>query len=435
MHKKPAFLPLYDEKGPEKLVVKLPGSHLCNCQASKHKLINNCTSCGRIVCEQEGSGPCYFCGDLVYTPAEQEILNKGGRKSDELRKKLLFKTRSSKTPSDIILSSYNVNVQEKSMSLSSIGSDLHRATAEKNRLLDYQKNSVARTKVLDDQNDYYAAQNSQWLSNNERENLKQQNLAGQERKVRNASKLHQKVTIDLLGRNVIQETDSVDAKADLEMWKNMNLDCNTAQYGGYMPRDQNDRFPIDRPIYCESDQGVKNKEKSDVTITTCEMPMTVSRVQDLSFNEMQDQGCCLSMHQPYASLLIRGIKKFEGRTWYIGHRGILWIASTAKIMPKAEIEEVEQFYKNLYGDNLPAAFPDDYPTGCLLGCVRVEDCLAQEQYREVFPLGESESPYVAVCSFPRELRFKLPISGKQKIYKLDSNIHLAAKRSVEGFKE
>lgn len=27
-------------------------------------------------------------------------------------------------------------------------------------------------------------------------------------------------------------------------------------------------------------------------------------------------------------------------------------------------------------------FPSDYPTGCLLGCVNVTDCLSQEQFRQ-----------------------------------------------------
>lgn len=27
-------------------------------------------------------------------------------------------------------------------------------------------------------------------------------------------------------------------------------------------------------------------------------------------------------------------------------------------------------------------FPTDYPTGCLLGCVNVTDCLSQEQFRQ-----------------------------------------------------
>lgn len=32
------------------------------------------------------------------------------------------------------------------------------------------------------------------------------------------------------------------------------------------------------------------------------------RIQDKEYLEMFDQGLCLSMHQPYASLLVAGIK-------------------------------------------------------------------------------------------------------------------------------
>lgn len=35
---------------------------------------------------------------------------------------------------------------------------------------------------------------------------------------------------------------------------------------------------------------------------------TESRIQDKEYLEMSDQGLCLSMHQPYASLLVAGIK-------------------------------------------------------------------------------------------------------------------------------
>ena len=57
--------------------VLLPGKFQCQCHAMAHKLINNCNptftmkysilgiNCGRIVCEQEGEGPCQTCGELV----------------------------------------------------------------------------------------------------------------------------------------------------------------------------------------------------------------------------------------------------------------------------------------------------------------------------------------------------------------------------------
>ena len=63
--KKPKYVSLYTKEGQDKLAVLIPGRHTCECLGQKHKLINNCLVCGRIVCEQEGSGPCLFCGALV----------------------------------------------------------------------------------------------------------------------------------------------------------------------------------------------------------------------------------------------------------------------------------------------------------------------------------------------------------------------------------
>merc|ERR1719481_1957679 len=133
---------------------------------------------------------------------------------------------------------------------------------------------------------------------------------------------------------------------------------------------------------------------------------------------MSDTGVCLSMHQPYASLLITGIKMHEGRTWYTSHRGRLWIASTAKQPSEQEIAETEQFYSSS-----GVVCPGNYPVGCLLGCVDVIDCVGQEDYIEKYPDGESMSPYVFICVNPQELVIKFPIKGQHKIYKLDSKIH------------
>lgn len=87
--KKQKFQPLFCEGAQiDLLVTLLPGRHPCQCLATKHKLINNCTQCGRIVCEQEGSGPCYFCGSLVATQIELDQIILGTKQSIKLRNKL-----------------------------------------------------------------------------------------------------------------------------------------------------------------------------------------------------------------------------------------------------------------------------------------------------------------------------------------------------------
>ena len=52
-------------------------------------------------------------------------------------------------------------------------------------------------------------------------------------------------------------------------------------------------------------------------------------------------------------------------------------------------------------------------------------------FREKYPDGESASPYVFVCRNHQELLVKFPMSGQHKIYKLDAQIHQAAKKSVK----
>jgi hypothetical protein len=46
------------------------------------------------------------------------------------------------------------------------------------------------------------------------------------------------------------------------------------------------------------------------------------------YKDQEDPGMCLSMHQPWASLLVMGFKRFEGREWSTKFRGPLWIHST-----------------------------------------------------------------------------------------------------------
>lgn len=108
--------------------------------------------------------------------------------------------------------------------------------------------------------------------------------------------------------------------------------------------------------------------------------------------------------------------RHEGRTWYSAHRGRLWIAATSKPVNPDDIKRMENFYRVHYHDeNLE--FPIQYPSGCLLGCVLVQDVLPQEEYRKIYPDGESESPFVFVCNEFQELPIRFPVKGDHKICK------------------
>lgn len=81
-----------------------------------------------------------------------------------------------------------------------------------------------------------------------------------------------------------------------------------------------------------------------------------NRVQDKELLEVADMKSCMSMHQPWASLLVAGIKKHEGRPWYTSHRGRLWIASTAKPVDMDTVKIMENFYKKHYNGNFGSYF-------------------------------------------------------------------------------
>lgn len=422
--KKSKFVNLYAKEGQDKLAVLLPGRHSCDCLAQKHKLINNCMTCGRIVCEQEGSGLCLFCGSLVCTKEEQEILKRDSNKSQKLRKKLLGDRSEEKD--------YLPHQEAR------IKAGLEKAVQHKDKLLEFDKNSVRRTQVLDDESDYFATDSNQWLSPGEREVLRKRDE--ELRELRHASRKDRKITLDFAGRRVLEEGENLTQyynKFD-ETVKAINTGSlvQKPKSSGSAGR-QNLRELVNPNIVQAAPQWVEvgggdAPRRPQVKAAGSELKAERSRLrlQDRELQEMADGGWCLSMHQPWASLLTYGIKRVEGRTWYTSHRGRLWIAAAAKKPSPQEIAQVEAMYRQIYKQDLP--FPKEYPTGCLLGCVNMTDCLSQEQFREQYPQisEESTSPFVFICTNPQELLVKFPMKGKHKIWKLESQIHQSAKKGL-----
>ncbi|KAE8124042.1 hypothetical protein FH972_018953 [Carpinus fangiana] len=139
----------------------------CSCQARRHRLVSNCLSCGKIVCEQEGEGPCSFCGSLVL--------------------------REGSTYAGL----------DENLPLQSDAEEAAEAFAK--RLVEYDRNSAARTTVIDDQSDYYEIEGNSWLSMEEKELLrkKKEEIEEAERAKRNKVV----VTFDLVGRKVLLNED------------------------------------------------------------------------------------------------------------------------------------------------------------------------------------------------------------------------------------
>ncbi|XP_060553293.1 activating signal cointegrator 1-like [Ruditapes philippinarum] len=430
--KKKKFVPLFSKEGQALSVVQLAGRHICECQAAKHKLINNCTRCGRVVCDQEGSGPCLFCGNLVCTREEEEILSRGSKKSEKLRQFLM-----KDNPSGLLGggSMFNGDRDYLPSDRGKMKESYIKAEQHKEKLLEYDRTSVRRTQVIDDEADYFSTDSNQWLTKDDREMLRKREE--ELRSQRHGSRKDRKITLDFAGRQVIEE----DTSKSVNMY-DVNDDVVQRVNFGARPKEktivnksvtvETDDYLVNPTIQVEAPKFVpQNPVKHSGSTSKTKEPAghVMSRIQDRELQEMSDEGMCMSMHQPWASLLVVGIKLHEGRTWYTSHRGRLWIAATAKSPDPAEIANVEQMYKTVYkGKDLQ--FPSHYPVGCLLGCVDVVDCLSQDTYQEQFPEGESGSPFVFICENPCELVVKFPVKGKHKIYKLDSHIHKAAKKGL-----
>ncbi|KAL8457425.1 hypothetical protein ACS0TY_035327 [Phlomoides rotata] len=146
----------------------------CSCLARRHKLVSNCLSCGKIVCEQEGEGPCNFCGALVL---------KEGSAYAGLDEGITLLTDAEVT-----------------------------AEAYAKRLVEYDRDSAARTTVIDDQSDYYEMEGNSWLSNKEKELLKKKMEVQEEAEQAKRNKVV--MTFDLLGRKVLLNQD--EASAEME---------------------------------------------------------------------------------------------------------------------------------------------------------------------------------------------------------------------------
>ncbi|KAF9605639.1 hypothetical protein IFM89_017982 [Coptis chinensis] len=155
-----------------------------------------------------------------------------------------------------------------------------------------------------------------------------------------------------------------------------------------------------------------------------------------------NQNQCLTMHQPWASLLVHGIKRIEGRSWPAILRGRLWIHAAAKVPDSATIKTMEDFYREIYAVNgiTDLKFPENYPVSRLLGCVEVVGCVRCEElvsWEEV-PEGvrlEGQTKFCWLCEKPQKLIVPLEMRGYQDVYNLERKIYEVAVKglcSVEG---
>lgn len=160
----------------------------CLCMGKTHDVVTNCTSCGKIACVKEGGFGCSFCG-FALPPTGREP-----RRID-----------STSGGSGGVGGGGGASPPQQSAALKE-------ALERKDRLLLFDRTSASRTRVLDDQGDYFTSHN--WLSQGEREKGEAEEKARRDDAANQRGARRQvKVSIDIMGRRVIETQQMSEAAA------------------------------------------------------------------------------------------------------------------------------------------------------------------------------------------------------------------------------
>ena len=130
-----------------------------------------------------------------------------------------------------------------------------------------------------------------------------------------------------------------------------------------------------------------------------------------SFFEAPGGVVVMTMWQPWASLLIYGVKRVEGRPWLTNHRGRMWIHASGNATENLEQnikDTVQHYQQNVYKEFDNVCYPKTYPTSVIVGCVDVVDVLTRDQFqayteKDLRMRNESSSEACFICVNPQRL--------------------------------
>jgi hypothetical protein len=144
----------------------------------------------------------------------------------------------------------------------------------------------------------------------------------------------------------------------------------------------------------------------------------------------------LSIGQPWATLIVRGVKPFEARSWSTPFRGEIAIHASSAI--KGWVRDacqtdrlIRKALRRAGIDNI-----DDLPRGTVIGTAVIQNIhraktIESELTPDIFALcGDLyEDDFLWRLERPKELRIPVPVKGKLNLWTLPENI---ATRVAEG---
>lgn len=159
---------------------------------------------------------------------------------------------------------------------------------------------------------------------------------------------------------------------------------------------------------------------------------------------------CLSLWQPWASLIVGGVKRVESRSWYMRHRGPLLIHAAKKWTPELGTVAAGFFYRRalerlgfvLTADEAAAMRGWGMPFGAIvgrvdvIGCTVVRDCDEQldgprltEDGRvgltipeRLFGDYEDEGRFAILTANPVRFGAPIPYRGSQGLFDVPDSL-------------
>ena len=393
----------------------------CGCNGIQHDLFINCTVCGRIHCVVEGAGSCFYCDSIINTSK--------------------VTTAATQLLPSMIDSVMNDTSQHDA------------AVAAKNILLAYEATSSERTRVHDQQGDgAFDHETNAWMSEEDKRIAGKR--ADQYMTDISQRKAH-RIAIDVDNRTVIAESSEslpLRPSTTKQQVTNQRTDTNSTSSVSSTDEFASNQYSnstltgkarvVYQQLLTRTEYSLPTVDNAAATTWSTVAPLpnmyqTISawlhdeQYSDVAEAQAAESGTCLSLHQPWASLCVAGIKRYEGRGWRTSYRGRLFIASTAQEISSEEIESLESEYKSVYSTCAGSPpFPKHYPTSALLGCVDLTDCMDNNtfqrhrtaQLRRSVAIENSVSPYIMQFENPHQMMLPHRHTGQHKMYTLDANV-------------
>lgn len=403
-----------------------PGRHWCECQARVHALVRNCLNCGRVVCAQEGSGPCFFCGKLVCTLEQQKVLAERSKKSERLLTKLM-------ADSAVTSATYTAGPPRLASSALLIAEEF------KNKLLIADADTERRTRINDLELDYYDMDKDVYLTKEEKEMIRARKAELQQQ--REQLKRCMFIDFDLSNATATESSKAVVQQAADDPVIKSILDASrrreivAAQTPGtqwsfkdYMPR--YDEGMSRAQTARSAAERIPDMDEDDDDFYMLS--------DELQYAAVARKGYAISAPQPYATLIAFGFLK--NYPWHeeIDIRGPIIIVAKGRRALQATIDlERTKYRKYRKAASDSREFPSVFPAGAIIGRALLKDCVTYEEWANQLAKKDEErvsQPYMLIFGTFEPLATPIPhLPTSEGLYRLDKQLHSALKRILDPY--